>query len=578
LDPFTSNLPVSTSKDWDALGYDPAYEGPTPSAGGAFPLVVLSPCWSCNNWEYIYIGARLASHGFVVAVTHHDRDWQWPWASGDNAVITMYHRTRDVSFALSQLLQKNDASGEQLHGVVDPSRIAMSGHQMGGYAAYALAGGDGKVCDALWPAHWNGDFPPYPPETCDPVALDPRVRAIVTLDGNSQLLRYDELARISVPSLILGETVEHTYSYASRPSPDPDLGLWMARPHAAINRGDSYRVDVGIANLFSYSSWCDGLKVMSNLDVVTIGTTSLDTYRSSWPCVVQDTFDPANNPATRQIVTTYMLAFLNTELGRKDDSGMLTSDYAAEHQPEVKFFDSEACSASSPGATEYVYRPQAGLCVLAERDPVGYFWEGPTSTPVPGFQIQDGGYVVVGTWWAGYAWTAGLTSAASGAGTTTITPANFPDVKAGATELCAHGSIGAASDYGGAAIIGVNVNQVPVPDASPSEQTVGIGGSGLTVQYTNPGGTQIRVQIQTLAGETSAAGRWCAILSGFGGTETVPWTAFWGGAAEGQGCWNAGGVSPPLGTQIMGVQLLVPGSNVVDVPYSFCLQGFAEAP
>jgi hypothetical protein len=33
-----------------------------------------------------------------------------------------------------------------------------------------------------------------------------------------------------------------------------------------------------------------------------------------------------------------MLGFLNTYLGREDDSWMLTASYAKQHQPQVEFF------------------------------------------------------------------------------------------------------------------------------------------------------------------------------------------------------------------------------------------------
>ena len=95
--------------------------------------------------------------------------------------------------------------------------------------------------------------------------------------------------------------------------------------------------------------------------------------------MAQGTFDPANDPTTRQIITTYMLAFLNTTFGIEDDSGMLTSDYAAQNQPLVEFFDSEQCDAplpvdaSLPSQDYYTYRPHPGECLTAEKDPAGYF-------------------------------------------------------------------------------------------------------------------------------------------------------------------------------------------------------------
>ena len=370
MDPWSNNLPVSKSTDWEALGYDPAYEGPTPSAAGPFPLVMVSPGWGWDNWEYIFIGTRLASHGFVVAVTDHYHEGQLNSGSGNNLVVSAYYRTLDVSFALTELMLKNAAPGEPLHAVIDSSRIAMSGHSLGGYAAYALAGGDDEVCDTLWGTYFN-DSLPEPQFTCVPAPADPRIRAIVSLDGVSPLMRYRELARIPVPSLIMGETVEHIVSYNS--IADPNANLFIARPHAAINRRDSYRVDVTIADHTAFTDWCDGLKVMASLGVTAINGIALSGSIYSSDCVIQGTFDPANNPVTHQIVTTYMLAFLNTYLGREDDSWMLTSSYARQYQPNVEFFDSEACNECPVGDGEYSYRPHPCQCSVARKDPANYF-------------------------------------------------------------------------------------------------------------------------------------------------------------------------------------------------------------
>jgi hypothetical protein len=85
------------------------------------------------------------------------------------------------------------------------------------------------------------------------------------------------------------------------------------------------------------------------------------------------------------------------------------------------------------------------------------------------------------------------------------------------------------------------------------------------------------VQIQTPDGDTDPTGRWCAYLSGSGGTETLTWNQFWGGTpVTTDGCWNAAGNHPPPGTMIELVALLVPGGNYTPVPFNFCLQGIAQ--
>ena len=356
-DPWSSNVPVWTSADWETLGYDRAYEAPTASSHGPFPLVMVSPGYKDGNWEYFYIGTRLASHGYVVAVIDHDHEGQFVWSlpAGD-PFVSMFNRPRDVSFAITELLLKNGNVGEPLHAVIDPSKIAMSGHSFGGYTAYALAGGDDDVCDSLATGIDASTEPQY---ICIASPPDSRIRAIVSLDGSSWAMRYEELARISVPSLIMGETFDN-------------FGLDNARPHAAINRDDSYRIDVTGTNHLSFSSFCDGFKLMSRIGVDK--TTAIPGYsEDAWPCVGESNFDPAKNPAYRQIVTTYILAFLNTYLGREDDSWMLTFGYAKQYQPQVEFFSSEACGATPPSQDQYTCHPRPCECGIGNRDPSGYF-------------------------------------------------------------------------------------------------------------------------------------------------------------------------------------------------------------
>jgi predicted dienelactone hydrolase len=563
LDPWSSDIPVSTSTDWETLGYDPAYEQPAPSASGPFPLVMVSPGYADDNWEYLYIGTRLASHGYVVAAIDHQNEGQFSWSPPANSgVVAMFNRTRDVSFAITELLSKSDAAGELLHGIIDSSKIAMSGHSLGGYAAYALAGGDDKVCDALWVL--GGDSTPQ--YTCVASPPDPRIRAIVSLDGASNYMRYGELARIAVPSLIMGESFDQLVAYALVPSD------WHARSHAAIHRSDSHRIDIAGSNHWSFSAFCDGFKVMSRLGM-DADTAVPGISPGTLLCAAQGSFDPANNPGIRQTVTTYMLAFLNTYLGREDDAWMLTSSYATQYQPRVLFFGSEACTQCQPGPDEYAYRPHPCQCSVAPRDPVSEF-------PIPGFQIQDHGYVVAGTW-AGYASPVAVTSSALGAVTTTITPADYSGVVSGAPELCAQGSIGVSSDDGGSALIEVNLNQAQsAQDGGISPlQTVAIGGSGITVQYRNPGNSAIRLRIQTPTGGTDPTGRWCTTLSIWSGMLTVPWTNFWGGVADAtKDCTNLGGIHPPPGTEISTVSLYAPAGGSAALPYQFCLQGLAQAP
>jgi len=576
LDSCANTLPVSSSANWEALGYDRGYEGPAPSGAGPFPLVMMSPGLGGDSSGYVFVGARLATQGFVVATLTHCSE------SGSDMAVSLLNRIQDTPFAIDQLLLKDSTDGELLRGTLDQSRIAMAGHSVGGYLAYALAGGDDEICDALYGVHYAADTVVYPPYTCVPAAADPRIKAIVSIDGTSPLMRYHEFARISVPSLILGEPVERL-----RIGAGPSLETLNARPHAEIGRSDSYRIDFEDADHMSFSNWCDDLRVMSGL-----GLAWASGQLKSPPCVVdtETGFDPANDPTTHQTVTAYMVAFLNTQFGIANESQVLTSDYAAQNFPRVEFFDSETCSTPLPDPTYFTYRPHPSECATAAQDPAAFFLTDSTaSTPLAGFQIQQGGYVVAGQW-SGYATPVASKSSTADAGTNTINPIDFSSVAEGASELCVQGTVAQTSDSGAAAAIIVNVNQAGTAvdagslDAGldggiPPIQNDATGGSGITVEYTNPGQSPLQLALWTNTNATR--GTWCAILSGMGGTETLTWDTFFGCGTDPAQQIAKNWVDqtlPPAGLSIIAVSLLAPGSSTAPVPYSFCLEGLAQAP
>jgi len=376
-DPYTGteNLPATFSTDWQKLGYDTAYEGPRLSEDGPFPLVMFSPGWTDGYWCHIFIGTRLASHGYVVAVLEHWADGQWPWSPFDDLVTAMVNRPRDVSFAITQLLAKSRMPGELLFRAIDPERNAASGHSIGGYATYTLAGGDDLVCDTLMPVLDGTGTLPYPAATCVPTPPDPRIKTIVSLDGSSQFLHYRELARISVPSLIMGDTVDQSAVIDA----NGDLRDWIARPHSAINRFDSYRVDVNGANHYSYTDYCDAAQVWFNLGW--ISSANLTAWETSWPCASTGWF-PVTIPAAdaHEVVTKYMIALLDLYLGGRDknkqlDRWILTPEYALDHTPTVQFFNSEKCPAALPDKSYFTYRAYqlSSECDVAQKDPTGWF-------------------------------------------------------------------------------------------------------------------------------------------------------------------------------------------------------------
>src|ERR1035437_1905873 len=154
---------------------------------------------------------------------------------------------------------------------------------------------------------------------------------------------------------------------------------WIARPHGAIDRVDSYRVDVNGANHYSFTNSCDGGQVFFNLGLISLG--DLTAWENSWPCASTG-LDPVtiSSADEHEVVTKYMIAFLDVYLGGWDpdwwlDRWILTPEYALSHTPTVQFFDSERCDATLPDHSYFKYRPHqvSSECDVAQKNPTGWF-------------------------------------------------------------------------------------------------------------------------------------------------------------------------------------------------------------
>ena len=190
---------------------------------------------------------------------------------------------------------------------------------------------------------------------------------------------------------------------------------------------------------------------------------------------------------------------------------------------------------------------------------------GSSGSLMPGFAVGDYGYVTAGPWY-GWAWNVAETPNLG----TTITPLpvnqggpGFSTTTAG-SPLCMSGSVAQDLNWGGFAILGINIAQDRTMTFDPSI-TWAPTGTGVKWQVANTGGSPLRLVIQGPAGYPTQ--QWCyPITSGSG---TVRWADF------NTKCWGDATTAPYDGTPLDQVLIQVPGLNTAAQPFNFCLQGVA---
>ncbi|AMY08691.1 putative dienelactone hydrolase [Luteitalea pratensis] len=109
------------------------------TAGGPFPLVILSHGYPGNRYLMSHLGENLASKGFiVVSIDHADSTYEDQQAFAS----TLYNRPFDQLFVLDEMTRlAAPGSGSFLSGRPDTSRTGLVGYSMGGYGVINAIGG-----------------------------------------------------------------------------------------------------------------------------------------------------------------------------------------------------------------------------------------------------------------------------------------------------------------------------------------------------------------------------------------------------------------------------------------------------
>jgi dienelactone hydrolase len=107
------------------------------SGNGPWPLVVFGHGYAATPGIYAQLLQAWTLAGYVVAAPLFPLGNAHAAAGPDESDIV--NQPRDMSFVISQLLAASASATSALHGLVDPSRIAVAGQSDGAETAFAVA-------------------------------------------------------------------------------------------------------------------------------------------------------------------------------------------------------------------------------------------------------------------------------------------------------------------------------------------------------------------------------------------------------------------------------------------------------
>jgi len=153
-----------------------------PVERGPFPLVVLSHGSAGDRTQLASLAEALASHGFVVAAPDHPGDTMADFAAGrqEAQIAEASDRPLDASAVIDWMLCPYRDFGP----VLNPGQVAVVGFSFGGLTALVSSVGFLRAPG------------------------DPRVKAVVALSPASAVLPAGVVARIRVPTLLIGGTID----------------------------------------------------------------------------------------------------------------------------------------------------------------------------------------------------------------------------------------------------------------------------------------------------------------------------------------------------------------------------------
>lgn len=183
-------------------------------AADRFPLVILSHGMFGNAYNQAWLANALTERGYIVAAISHPGTSTW--SRDPDQTRQLWERPKDISRVIDHA---TGASAIAPH--VDPDRVYMAGHSLGGFTAVALAGARydaerlSQFCDQV-PGElvcgilsgWKVAQTPQDRDEMEADLSDPRIKAFAVFDlGGTQSFSEDSLGQINRPMLIFGAPI-----------------------------------------------------------------------------------------------------------------------------------------------------------------------------------------------------------------------------------------------------------------------------------------------------------------------------------------------------------------------------------
>ncbi len=196
---------------------------PSDNAEGPYPLVVYSHGIGSNLDSAEFLGEQLAGMGFVLIAANfpltHSK------APGGPDIGDIVNQAADVSFLIDTLTRLSNTPGHPLERMVDETRIGVTGVSLG------------AMTSTLVGYH--------------PAMLDPRIGAVLSIAGSTELFTAKFFNHAQIPFLMLAGDVDAIVSYEQNAVPV----LAKVRDSQLITiHGGSH---VGFAGSAGFMRWLD---------------------------------------------------------------------------------------------------------------------------------------------------------------------------------------------------------------------------------------------------------------------------------------------------------------------------------